>query len=111
ADAPPPPVHSTYAAGWEALTDTTWAVVLLPENTKATKAVITSGGSVIKSQSVSPGVNLVRGEFRVGKQSISLRDGAGKTLISGTGVDITDEPKTWDYNYYSYVVPSNFRPA
>ncbi|GAA5904931.1 uncharacterized protein JCM6883_004912 [Sporobolomyces salmoneus] len=109
--AAPPNDPLEQPAGWQTLTDTTWVVVLVPEDSKASEVVITSGGKDVETQKVSPGVNLVRGEFQVGKQSISLRDSSGKTLISGTGVDITDSPEWWDYNYHSYIVPSDFRPA
>ncbi|GAA5954508.1 hypothetical protein JCM3765_004480 [Sporobolomyces pararoseus] len=107
----PPSDPLEQPAGWEALSDTIWAVVLVPDNSKASKVVITSGGKEITSQDVSPGVNLVRGEFNAGKQSISLRDKTGDELISGSGVDITDSPTWWDYNYYSFVLPSDYRPA
>lgn len=98
-------------AGADALTDTIWAVVLLPEDTKATNVVITSGGKEITSETVSPGVNLIRGEFNVGEQSIALQDDDGKMIIEGSGVDITDKPEWWDYNYFSYIVPADRVPS
>ncbi|GAA5931894.1 uncharacterized protein JCM15063_001597 [Sporobolomyces koalae] len=98
-------------AGWQTLTDTIWAVVLIADDSRASRVVIHSGGKDVESQTVSKGVNLIRGEFQPGKQSISLRDGAGEVLISGSGVDITSSPPWWDYNYFSYIVPANFRPA
>ncbi|GAA5995238.1 hypothetical protein JCM5350_002794 [Sporobolomyces pararoseus] len=109
--AAPPNDPLEQPAGWEALTDTIWAVVLIPDDSKASKVVITSGGKDIMTRNVSPGVNLVRGEFNVGTQSISLRDKTGAELISGSGVEITNTPTWWDYNYYSFIVPSDYKPS
>ncbi|GAA5884218.1 hypothetical protein JCM16303_002413 [Sporobolomyces ruberrimus] len=109
--ASPPNDPLEQPSGWEALTDTIWAVVMIPEDSKAKEVVITSAGKDVETQTISPGVNFVRGEFKAGKQSISLRDASGNEVISGTGVDITTSPEWWDYNYYSYIVPSDFRPS
>jgi len=41
----------------------------------------------------------------------ALQDDDGKMIIEGSGVDITDKPEWWDYNYFSYIVPADRVPS
>jgi len=40
-----------------------------------------------------------------------LQDDSGNMIIEGSGVDITDQPEWWDYNYFSYIVPADRVPS
>ncbi|GJN88534.1 hypothetical protein Rhopal_001500-T1 [Rhodotorula paludigena] len=95
----------------KALSDTIYAVVLIPEGSKADKLFIATGGVFDDGHGVGPGVNLVSTPFVVGNTGISLRDAAGDQLLGNYGVPIVRNTEIADYNYFSYVVPVDAVPS
>ncbi|GAA5996262.1 uncharacterized protein JCM10292_007495 [Rhodotorula paludigena] len=89
----------------KALSDTIYAVVLIPEGSKADKLFIATGGVFDDGHAVGPGVNLVSTPF------VSLRDAAGDELLGNYGVPIVRNTEIADYNYFSYLVPVDAVPS
>ncbi|GEM09686.1 glucan endo-1,3-alpha-glucosidase, glycoside hydrolase family 71 protein [Rhodotorula toruloides] len=89
------------------LDDKLFAAVFIPQGSKAKKLVFTAGGQAHTAQDVEEGVNLVSVAFQAGKTSLSLVDGSGKQVLAGSGADIVATPRTFDFNFRSYILPQD----
>ncbi|GAA5953555.1 hypothetical protein JCM21900_006202 [Sporobolomyces salmonicolor] len=96
----------------ETLGDTIFAVALIPTGSKASKLVVTTGGSAEAAQDVSEGVNLISVNFVAGSTGISLQDSSGNETLSGTGADINASPATYDFvQLRCYILPADATPS
>ncbi|GAA6016549.1 hypothetical protein JCM10207_002836 [Rhodosporidiobolus poonsookiae] len=93
------------------LADTIYCVVFVPAGSSASKLVITTGGEATDGQSVTEGVNLISTSFKVGKTGVSLQDANGNEILGGEGVEIVDNPEYYDFNYYTYSLPSGVQAS
>ncbi|KAL8283904.1 hypothetical protein RQP46_005336 [Phenoliferia psychrophenolica] len=91
--------------------DYIYAAVLIPAKSKATHILFYSGDSAPSTQTVSSGVNLLRAPFVAGNTGLTLVDKKGNTILAGNGTAIISNPATYNFNYYSYILPANGTPA
>ncbi|GAA5978492.1 hypothetical protein JCM10908_004377 [Rhodotorula pacifica] len=97
----------------EGLTDNLFIVALLPEDTKASKVVVTLGSKkTTLDTKLQPGVNFLQTPFSLGQSAVSLQDSAGKEIVGGRGIPIQSEAASgiFDPNFFAFMEPRDYMP-